>query len=366
MRITHAETFIIEAETPRPVADSFNEAVRLGLPGVRIHTDAGLVGTGYTTTLGSGQRAIAEVIERHYLPRLLGRDALCHQRIWEDLYWSDAHWVGRQGITQMALAAVDIALWDLKAKALDAPLWRLVGGHKDDGRIHSYNTDGGWLNFPTDQLVRDMAACVEQGFAGVKMKVGLPDPNDDYDRLAAVRSAIGDRVPLAVDVNQKWDTTTALTWAPRFEEFGLMWMEEPLDPDDVTGHRRLADSTSIPLALGEHLYSRTAFRDFIVSGAVGYVQPDVTRLGGITEWLAVAEMAQAHHIPVIPHAGDLMRVHQHLGVGHPSVPMIECILWVQHLWEEPADVQDGWFQVPETPGASTTFTEEAMSTYRVA
>jgi L-alanine-DL-glutamate epimerase-like enolase superfamily enzyme len=80
----------------------------------------------------------------------------------------------------------------------------------------------------------------------------------------------------------------------------------------------------------------------------------------------VAEMAQAHHIPVIPHAGDLMRVHQHLGVGHPSVPMIACILWVQHLWEEPADVQDGWFQVPETPGASTTFTEEAMSTYRVA
>jgi L-alanine-DL-glutamate epimerase-like enolase superfamily enzyme len=118
--------------------------------------------------------------------------------------------------------------------------------------------------------------------------------------------------------------------------------------------------------LGEHVYSRTAFRDFIARGHVGYVQADVTRLGGITEWLAVAEIALAHHVPVVPHHADMMRVHQHLGAGHAVVPMIECIPWLQELFVEPADIRNGVFHVPETPGASTTLTDDAFEKYRVA
>jgi L-alanine-DL-glutamate epimerase-like enolase superfamily enzyme len=365
MRITEVESFIVRSATPRLVTDSFNQAVALGMPGVLVRTDEGLTGTGFTMTLGSGEHAIKDVIDRHYVARLVGQDPLRHQRIWEDLYWSDAHWVGRLGITQMALAAVDIALWDLKAQVMGAPLWKLVGGHKD-GAVHSYNTDGGWLNFSTDQIIAGMEKFVADGFAGVKMKVGLPNPRDDYRRLQAVRSALGYDVWLAIDVNQKWDTATAITWAPRFEEFQLAWIEEPLDPDDVEGHTRLAQATAIPIALGEHIYSRTHFRDFIQRGIVGYVQPDVTRLGGVTEWLAVAEMAHASHIPVVPHAGDLMRVHQHLGAGHPAVPMIECIPWLQHLFVEPADIRSGWFHLSNTPGASTSLTDEALTEHRVA
>lgn len=365
MRITEVETFIVQAPIPRTVADAFNEAVIWGLPGVIIRTDEGIEGTGYTSTLSSGDHAIKDVLDRTYAPLLAGENPLDYQRHWDRLYWSTAHWVGRTGITQMALAAVDIALWDLRAKFFGVPLWRLVGGHKN-GQVTSYNTDGGWLNFSQDRLIDEMTALVDQGWSGVKMKIGKPDPREDLRRVAAVREALGPGIDLMIDVNQRWSTSTALTWAHRFEEFDIKWLEEPLDPDDVDGHLRLAGSTSIPIALGEHVYSRTTFRDFIERRIISYVQADVTRLGGITEWLAVAEIAQAHHLDVIPHHADMMRVHQHLGAGHPACPMIECIPWLQELFIEPARITGGVFTVSETPGASTSFDPDQFARHRVA
>jgi L-alanine-DL-glutamate epimerase-like enolase superfamily enzyme len=198
------------------------------------------------------------------------------------------------------------------------------------------------------------------------MKIGRPDPREDVRRVQAVREALGPDVDLMIDVNQRWDLTTALSWAPRYEELDITWLEEPLDPDDVEGHRRLAAGTSIPIALGEHVYSRVAFRDFIERAGIGYVQADVTRLGGVTEWLAVAEIAQAHHVPVVPHHADMMRVHQHLGTGHPASPMIECIPWLQEIFERPAEIRSGVFHVGDEPGASTTFDNDAFRRFRVA
>ena len=232
--------------------------------------------------------------------------------------------------------------------------------------MKSYNTDAGWLNFEPDRLIREMTAVVEAGWTAVKMKVGKPEPREDYERVKAVREALGDQVDLMIDANQRWDLTTARTWSPRLEEFALAWFEEPLDPDDVHAHAKLARATSIPIALGEHVYSRTAFLDFLEHDAIGYVQADCTRLGGVTEWLAVAELAQAFNVPVVPHHADMMRVHQHLGVGHPACPMIECIPWLQEIFEEPADIRQGYFHVPETPGASTAIRPDKFKQYRVA
>jgi L-alanine-DL-glutamate epimerase-like enolase superfamily enzyme len=365
MRITEVETFIVQAPIPRRVTDSFNEAVTWGLPGILIRTDEGITGTGYTSTLSTGDHAIKDIIDRVYAPLLIGDDPLDYQRHWDRLYWSGAHWTGRTGITQMALAAVDIALWDLRAQHFGVPLWKLIGGHKR-GTVPSYNTDGGWLNFSQERLIDEMTALVADGYTGVKMKIGKPDPREDLRRVGAVREALGPDVDLMIDVNQKWSTSTALTWAHRFEEFGIKWLEEPLDPDDVDGHARLAGATSIPIALGEHVYSRTAFRDYIGRGIISYVQADVTRLGGITEWLAVAEIALAHHVDVIPHHADMMRVHQHLGAGHPACPMIECIPWLQELFAEPARIERGTFLVGDTPGASTAFDPDQFARHRVA
>lgn len=365
MKITKVETFALRVPIPRPVADAFNRTDVWGLPGVIIRTDEGISGTGYTSTLSRGDAAIKSILDDIYAPLLCGRDPLLHHQIWKDLYWSGAHWVGRQGVAHMALAAVDIALWDLKAKALGLPLWRLLGGHKD-GRVRSYNTDGGWLNFPVERLIDEMSKAVDCGWTGVKMKIGLPEPREDVKRVAAVRRALGPDIDLMIDVNQQWDTATACRWARYFEEYNIGWLEEPLDPDDVEGHRRLRERTSLPIALGEHVYTRTMFRDFIEGGLVDYVQADVTRLGGITEWLAVAEIANAHHLPVVPHHADMMRVHQHLGTAHPATPMIECIPWLQDMFEEPADIREGWFYPGETPGASTTFDAKKFEERRVA
>lgn len=365
MKITDIETFIVQVPLRRFVADAFNQTASWGLVGVLVRTDDGLTGTGYTSTQTNGDEAIKDILERIYAPLLIGENPLDTQRHWERLYWSGAHWVGRTGITQMALAAVDIALWDLKAQYAQQPLWRLVGGHKP-GRVPSYNTDGGWLNLEVSALVDEMTRLADAGYSGVKMKVGKPDPREDLRRVAAVREALGPGVRLMIDVNQKWDRSRALAYAHQFEQFDITWLEEPLDPDDVEGHRRLADKTSIPIAVGEHIYSRRAFREFIERAGVLFVQADVTRLGGVTEWLAVAELALAHDVPVVPHHADMMRVHQHLGAGHPASPMIECIPWLQELFEEPADIVDGVFHVPDTPGASTKFDADAFARYRVA
>jgi L-alanine-DL-glutamate epimerase-like enolase superfamily enzyme len=365
VKIVSVESFILRAEIPRLVTDAFNSAVTWGLPGVIIRTDDGLEGTGYTSTLSHGDEAIKDIIDRIYTPLLIGENAWDTQHLWEKLFWSDAHWVGRTGVTKMALAAVDIALWDLKAKAAGVPLWRLLGGHKP-GKVKSYNTDGGWLNFEIPRLIDEMTGLIEAGYHGVKMKVGHEDPREDIRRVGAVREALGSDVDLMIDVNQRWDLARAVTWAPRFEQFEIGWLEEPLDPDDVESHARLADKTTIPLALGEHVYSRTMFRDFIERGGIRYIQADATRLGGITEWLAVAEMAQSNLIPVIPHHADMMRVHQHLGVGTAACPMIECIPWLQDLFLEPADIREGYFHVSETPGASTTFDPDAFAKHRIA
>lgn len=365
MKITEVESFILHVPIPRLVTDSFNKADTWGLPGLRIRTDEGVEGTGYTSTLTHGDFAIKDIIDRIYTPLLIGEDPLDTQRHWDRMYWSDAHWVGRLGITQMALAAVDIALWDLKSKVCGLPLHRLLGGHKE-GLVPSYNTDGGWLNFDVPRLIDEMRAIIDLGWSGVKMKIGKDDPREDIARVQAVREALGPDIDLMIDVNQRWNRTRALAWAERFAPFDIGWLEEPIDPDDIEGHRLLAERTTIPIAVGEHVYSRTAFRDLIVRGHVGYVQADVTRLGGVTEWLAVAEIAHANHIPVVPHHADMMRVHQHLAAAHPGAPMIECIPWLQEIFREPADIRNGVFHVPETPGASTDFRDDMFARYRVA
>lgn len=365
MKITSIESFIVHAPIPRFVADSFNTATIWGLPGVVVRTDEGIEGWGYTSTLSFGDNAIKSIIDDIYTPLLIGEDPRDTQRHWERLYWSNSHWVGRSGIAHMAIAALDIALWDIKAKAAELPLYKLVGGHKP-GAVRSYNTDGGWLNFEPSRLIDEMQQLLAQGYVGVKMKIGSPDPRTDIARVAAVRKALGDDVQLMIDVNQKWDRTTALAWAPRFEEFEVGWLEEPLDPDDVEGHAMLAKATRIPIALGEHVYTRTQFREFIARAGVGFVQVDCTRVAGITEWLAVAEMALAHHVPVVPHHADMMRVHQHLGAAHAASPMIECIPWLQDIFDEPADIRNGTFFVPDTPGASTTMNKKMFEKFRVA
>jgi L-alanine-DL-glutamate epimerase-like enolase superfamily enzyme len=366
MKITEVESFVVRIPVAASFRDSVNMVEAFEFPGVVIRTDSELEGTGFTLTLGTGGDPIQTTIDKIYAPLLVGADPGPIHFLYERLY-AKSRWTGRGGVTQMALAAVDIALWDLKAKALGVPLWQLIGGHKPDGAVKAYNTSGGWLNYEIPELIAQTRAYVDAGWDAVKLKVGRERPIEDLRRVAAVRDALSDDIDMMIDVNGGWDLPTALLWAPRYDEFGLLWIEEPLDADDVAGHERLAAATRTPLAHGELLYSCTAFREFIDRGCIGWVQADVTRLG-VTEFLAVAELAAAHNLPVVPHAADHSRVHRHFGVGHRACPLVE---WVDHLevqaaFEDPMVLENGVFHLSNAPGASTTFAADAFERFRTS
>ncbi len=370
LKITAIEPFLLHVPvTGSHIADSMHRITHWGLAGVMLRTQSGLCGYGYTGThahLGS-DLLITDCIARVYAPLLLGESIHQVQGLWSKLYhFPPSQWVGRAGITQLALAAVDIALWDLKAKAAGLPLWRLLGGNLPNG-IPAYNTDGGWLNLSQQQLVDNCRRFVEEdGFPGVKIKVGKPNPSQDVERVEAVRRAIGNGIRLMVDANGRCSLPEALTLGRHFDDLGVAWFEEPLWYDDVEGHKRLAQSMRTPIALGEQLYSVDAFNAFTSAQAVHYLQPDATRLGGITEWWQVADLARAHRLPVAPHIGDMMQVHLHLALAHPSCTILEYIPWTRDCFIEPASVISGQFVPPMLPGAGTSLRKDAIEKFGVS
>jgi L-alanine-DL-glutamate epimerase-like enolase superfamily enzyme len=364
MKIIAIEPFILHVPlNVDSISDSTHTITHWGVVGVKIATDAGLEGYGFTGTHAhlASDRLITSCIFGSYAPLLFGEEATDTDRLWHKLARFPAvQWVGRAGITQIALAAVDIALWDLRAKAAGVPLWKLLGGATSE-KLEAYNTDIGWLSIPKAKLVDGCKRAVEkEGFRRIKLKVGHADPNMDIERLEAVRQAVGPGISIATDANGKWDLPTCQRFCARAEAFDIFWFEEPLWYDDVAGHAALARSTSIPVALGEQLYSADAFAAFMAAGAVHYVQPDVTRLGGVTEFMQVADAAHARRLPVAAHAGEMSQVHVHLSYAHPATTLLEYIPWIMDNFVEPIRVRDGCFARPQVPGAGSTPTPEAL------
>ncbi len=367
MTISRIEPFILHVPvTGSSISDSTHTLSHWGVVGCRIHTREGLVGTGFTGTHAdiAGDRLIARCIATSLTELLIGEDERDVTRLWQKIArHPPLQWIGRAGIAHLALGAVDVALWDLKAQAAGLPLWKLLGGATSE-RLTAYNTDIGWLSLSDEELVSGARRAVEQeGFRGIKVKVGSADIGRDIDRLTAVRRAVGDRVTIATDANGRWDLPTCLRFTRAARDLDLLWFEEPLWYDDVEGHVRLAAQGGVPVALGEQLYTAEAFFDFIRRGAMHYVQPDVARLAGITEYIRVAEAAHAARLPVVAHAGDMGQVHVHLSFWHPATSSFEYIPWIRSCFEEPVTVTNGDVVRPEQPGAGTAIRPEAFDTH---
>jgi L-alanine-DL-glutamate epimerase-like enolase superfamily enzyme len=366
VKIQSVEPFVLHVPvTGSQIADSTHSITHWGVVGARITTEDGLAGYGFTGTHAqlAGDQLIARCIATCHAPLLVGEDAEDVQRLWWKLARNPAlQWIGRAGITTLSHAAIDVALWDLKAKRAGVPLWKMLGGQVRD-RVRAYNTDIGWLSIADDKLVDGAQCAVDQGFSGIKIKVGSTVERD-LRRLEAVRRAIGPDVTLAVDGNGKWDLATCLRFCRGAEPFDVFWFEEPLWHDDVKGHAQLARATRIPVALGEQLYTQDAFAEFFHQEAVHWVQPDSSRLGGLTEVLRVCEAANAYRLPVAPHAGEMSQVHVHLSYAHAACEVLEYIPWIKDCFTDPAEVVDGWFRLPQQPGAGTTPTREAWERYQ--
>lgn len=367
MRIASVEPFILHIPvTGGSIRDSTHTVTHWGVVGCRIVTDGGIVGFGYTGTHAHlpSDRLITSCIRDCYAELLIGEDARESQRLWLKLARHPAlQWVGRAGITHLALAAVDVALWDIRSKAAGVPLWHLLGG-KVNARVEAYNTDIGWLSLSIEEITSGAKHAIEvDGFRRIKVKVGHADPTTDVRRLEAIRRAIGPDITMAIDGNGKWDLPTCLRFCRAAEPLDIFWFEEPLWYDDVASHAKLARATSIPIALGEQLYTLDHFNAVLDAGALHWVQPDVTRLAGITETLQVMDLAYGKRLPAAPHAGDMSQVHVHLAHSHPCVALLEYIPWIKDAFVEPADVKDGGFLTPQFPGAGSTPTPDALQRY---
>jgi L-alanine-DL-glutamate epimerase-like enolase superfamily enzyme len=356
-----AEAFLVDVAVERVRQDAVQAFLSQETIFVELTTDDGLTGLGYSYTIGTGGSSVLALLRDHLLPRLLGADSRQIEWIWRDLFATTrATTVG--AITSLALAAVDTALWDLRCRRQHEPLWRVAGGFTS--RIPLYDTENGWLQLSTEDLVRGAKAAADAGWHGVKVKVGKPTAAEDVERLEAVREAVGPRFALMVDANQSMTAAEAIRRARMFAPLDLGWLEEPLPADDIDGHARLARATSIPIAVGESLYSVAQFREYLQRGAASIVQVDVARIGGVTPWLKVAHLAEAFGVDVCPHF--LMELHVSLAAAVPNGRFVEHIPQLRAITTRPMSVVDGHAVAPDEPGLGIAWDRDAMDDRRVA
>ena len=358
--ITEASAYLIDIEVETVRTDAVQSFVKQETVFVELVTDDGNQGTGYAYTIGTGGSSVLAMLRDHLLPRVVGADATLIEGLWFDLFASTrATTVG--AITSLALAALDTALWDLRCKRAGEPLWRLAGGFRRE--VPLYDTEGGWLHLTTDELVRGALDARAAGWPGVKLKVGKPRVEQDVERLGAVRDAVGPGFDIMVDANQSMTLAEARRRASEFEPLGLAWFEEPLPADDVSGHAELARATSIPVAVGESLYSAGQFRDYLHRGAASIVQVDVARVGGITPWLKVAHLAETFNVHVCPHF--LMELHVSLVAAIPNGRYVEHIPQLRAVTHEEMRVEDGHAIAPDLPGLGIAWDRDAIDDRRV-
>jgi D-arabinonate dehydratase/D-galactarolactone cycloisomerase len=335
--LRNPEGFVIQDATIPPLKPG-----AIGSMGLWVHikTDEGIEGLG----IGTGQASIRDVIENNLKDLLIGQDPFNIEKLWNDMFWR-VRGYGRKGIAFQAISTVDIGLWDLKAKALGVPLYRLLNPCFD--RVPVYGS-GGWTNYDESELVAEQMGYVERGFPRVKMKVGKDfghSEKEDVARLAAVRKAVGDDVEIYVDANNGYYAKQAIRMSRIFEDYDVKWFEEPVLADDIEGLAAIARAIDIPVATGEHEYTKYGFKDLIARGAADIVQPDIGRVGGVTEWMKVAAMAHAFNLPVAPHAVQL--VHLHCTMATPNLKVVEYLGSAERndrfFYTEYIEPKDGWW-----------------------
>lgn len=355
-RIEKVELRMVDLPPRVQRTDAIQSFVSQETPIVVITDADGAAGVGYSYTIGTGGSSVMRLLADQLVPRLIGKDADRVEAIWRDLEFA-THATTIGAITALALAAIDTALWDLRAKKQGLPLWILAGGAAD--RRPLYTTEGGWLHIPTEALVDDALAAQAMGFRGSKIKIGRPHVSEDLARLAAVRKAVGDGFEIMTDANQGFTLDEAIRRTARFGELDLAWIEEPLPADDLGGHIRLSASCAIPIAVGESIYSIRHFREYMMSGACSIVQVDVARIGGITPWLKVAHAAEAFDIPVCPHF--LMELHVSLVCAVPNGKYVEYIPQLDEIIISRMAVVDGMGMAPSEPGIGIEWDWDAVA-----
>ncbi|MGA7205415.1 MAG: mandelate racemase/muconate lactonizing enzyme family protein [Specibacter sp.] len=261
-----------------------------------VETDDGGTGHGFSWTPTIGPQAVKALLDHDIAGFAVGCPAE-PEPLWDAL-WLHLHEAGGGGLTTIAMAGLDLALWDLAARNAGVSVAGLLGQRRDSVEVYGSGVN---LHYTLEELVAQAERWVAAGHSAVKIKVGKPEIAEDVERVAAVRSVIGPDRALMIDANQRWDLPTTLRALSRLEQFRLHWLEEPLRADDLWAYKQLRRHSPVPIALGENVHTIQRFRDFIGAGAVDVIQPNIVRVGGITPFRRIVELARAHSVAVAPH-----------------------------------------------------------------
>lgn len=327
----------------------------------RVTTADGIQGFGYIVSLRRDLIAAVAQASRELGAHLLGANVLEVEAAWERLARRGA-WVGPGGLLHCAIAPLDIALWDAAGKALGQPLYRLLGGYRD--RLAAYASDALWYSLSPDELAASASQHVAQGLRAVKLRLGKEaSPAAEVRRVQAVRQAVGPDVQIMVDATESWHLPRAMQTGRALQEAGIVWLEDPVQHEDVAGLAHLTQTLEVPLAAGEHLYRLADFRELLQARAVDIAIIDLARIGGITPWRKVAALAQAHQIPVCSHV--VPEVHVHLLSAVPNGFMVEYMPRSAAILQALPTLEEGHLLAPQAPGLGLALDEAAVRRYCV-
>lgn len=355
--VTDVRVTVVEIPRSEPVSSAYATYTALGVVVVEVIADSGAVGQGWTNLIGGGAEAVASFVRTEFAPIVLRSDPTLVRDTWERMYLSSLS-RGRAGLALYALSAVDLALWDLRCRQLDAPLHAVLGASRDSVAIYG---DGCWVSYSDEQLRGASKGYADRGFWGVKVKVGA-DPEDAIRRVQVVREAVGPGVRMMIDANQGYDLRSARDLADRLADEKLAWFEEPLRVDLTEDYASLTARSPIPIAAGENTYTRYGFRDLLAHRAVDIIQPDVHRVGGVTEFMRIAALAESLDIPVAPHTS--WEIHSQLLTCVATGLAVEYYDWFpDDVWGTRPDINGGMVRASQEPGLGARLSTSALQRF---
>lgn len=366
LKITGIETDVLRMPPGRKYFDAIHE---FGTEGggvvLRILTDAQITGWAYSSfgTIGGGPRAVEAILQNEVKPLLLGKDPAFPKRIRADL-WKGLEYAGVQGVTQFAIAAADIAIWDIIGKAAGMPVYKMIGANAE--RMPVYNMCGWYYENDGDlsQFKRQVSGAFEEGFRAVKIKVGRESLEDDVRRIEAARQIAGKDRPIMVDANQKFNVNDAIRRGKVYQQMGCYWFEEPIVPYDHAGYAKVADELDIRIATGENEYTKFASVDLISRHGVDVIQPDNRRAGGLTEWMEIGAIADGFGLELASHGGGPTNLHMLLAMPN-AIYMETGSLKGEGSSLEKLRMVEGAVLAPETPGMGSEMRPDYIKRFKV-
>jgi L-alanine-DL-glutamate epimerase-like enolase superfamily enzyme len=364
MKISGYEATTLRIPEDDPLANMAEEAGRMRpVVILRLRTDSGVEGIGLTFYGGAMTGSLRVAVEE-LAALTVGEDPMRVEKIVAKLTAGTGDSCGPGGIFTLALSAIDIALWDIKGKALDQPLWKLLGGHRD--RVATYASGSLRRGLTDAQAQRAAQTLVQKGFIEMKTQMALPGnptPAEEVRRVRVVREAIGPDIKLMCDINQRWRPEQAIDIGSRIEDVGLFWLEDVTTADDYPGLARVTAALKTPVAGGEYVWGIVPFRHMIEARSVDIVMIDICRAGGVTPWMKIAGMAEAFNLPVVSHVMPEMLVH--LVAACPNGLTVEYMPWMLCLYEETPAIEHGMLVLPDKPGLGLKFDEKAVAAFKV-